>query len=537
MRVYSYRVQTHQDLLLFCKYRWKVWRYTILCLLITLAACVEVPEEEKVVPPPPPRPVPPPVARGLYEDITLDQITFYNHVKDRLPSVLTTNPDPSIEYEIPASEAVVSGVLDVNHTPVADENFDAGDGSPDNPYLISRLDQLKSIYTHRQAHYVLTQDIVVEEMDEPLEALGAGPNQPFVGVFDGKGNSIIGLTITAPTSDIGLHGLFQSVGVRLRTKEDATKIVNFGTIKNLILRNTTINITGREMLDSTIGLLVGSLQGIVINCHVINGTVTAGASSSSHSVGGLVGRANSGSQVVFCSSSAIVSGQGTNGTGGLVGNADGGLISYSFATGDVRGETNVGGLVGILSYKLWDCFASNQVLGDAENVGGLIGNVQGGALIENTYASSRSIIGTENVGGLIGIWNSTQVNIHRNQSTLLRNSYSIAKPRSEGVNVGGVLGINPNPAHNGPEETWIIENVYWNTDTTAVYGNLGREDGQGGVPFGRTTTEIACPTQSNVSCTSQQIYINWSESSWDFGKTNERPLLRFENVRQDQRVF
>ena len=112
--------------------------------------------------------------------------------------------------------------------------------------------------------------------------------------------------------------------------------------------------------------------------------------------------------MVFCSSSALVTAEGTNGTGGLVGNAEGGLISYSFATESVTGETNVGGLVGILSYKLWDCFASNSVFCETEIVGGLVGNVQGGALIENVYTSGENVTGTENVGGLIGLWNSTQ---------------------------------------------------------------------------------------------------------------------------------
>ena len=66
----------------------------------------------------------------------------------------------------------------------------------------------------------------------------------------------------------------------------------------------------------------------------------------------------------------------------------------------------------------------------------------------------------------------------------------------------------------------------------------GREDGKGGVPFGRTTTEINCPSQVDMKpCTSRRIYTTWSDQSWDFGETNQRPLLRFENVRQTSRIF
>ena len=245
-----------------------------MALLWALIGCIEVPEEEKVVPSPPPIAVPPPAVRGLYENITLDQSTFYDHVKEQLPTVLSSNPDPSVEYEIAPDEPVISEALDIRHTPVADANFDGGDGSPDNPYLMSTLEQLSYIYTHRQAHYALIQDIIVETA-ESLEALGTSINEPFVGVFDGRGNSIIGLTITTPAIDNGQYGLFQSVGVYLRAK-DSKELVTFGTIKNLILRNTTMSIPGRAMEGSDMGLLIGNLQGVAINCHIIDGEIRGG---------------------------------------------------------------------------------------------------------------------------------------------------------------------------------------------------------------------------------------------------------------------
>ncbi|MDW5298811.1 MAG: cadherin-like beta sandwich domain-containing protein, partial [Sedimentibacter sp.] len=131
------------------------------------------------------------------------------------------------------------------------------------------------------------------------------------------------------------------------------------------------------------------------------------------SVGGLVGYStnNSGSandSIVRCSFTGNVS--GNQRTGGLVGTLQGGLLSESFAAGNVSGlNTYTGGLVGVI-----------------ESANGFV------AAVENSYArSSVMASGSQYVGGLAGAnWWGT-----------IHNSYSAGTINLDGVtDSGGLTG-------------------------------------------------------------------------------------------------
>lgn len=129
-------------------------------------------------------------------------------------------------------------------------------------------------------------------------------------------------------------------------------------------------------------------------------------------------------------------------TGGLVGRSSG-PIARSYALGSVEGQSYTGGLVGysfkgedendsslIGNFSLTESFASNEVKGTL-NVGGLLG-FSSGSLIKNTY-HLKSVKGVENVGGILG---STIVGKYQTQ---IENTYQRGEVSGERY-VGDLLG-------------------------------------------------------------------------------------------------
>ncbi len=139
-------------------------------------------------------------------------------------------------------------------------------------------------------------------------------------------------------------------------------------------RNT---VTGYATGDVTGNRNIGGLVGESDNLSTVAGYATGDVSGRQGSVGGLVGYS---SGLVTGYATGSVRGNTTSlyneaseGTGGLVGSLWGSATAVGYATGDVSGERNVGGLVG-LSLSSVAGYATGNVTGDAD-VGGLVGYI------------------------------------------------------------------------------------------------------------------------------------------------------------------
>jgi filamentous hemagglutinin family protein len=217
----------------------------------------------------------------------------------------------------------------------------------------------------------------------PLDAAG------FTGVFEGFGNTISGLTISASTApNVGLFGV---IGVG-------------GVVENLNL--TGASVTQGAATGGTgqggVGILVGENDGTVYNASsagaLTSGSENAGSGETPGFGGGLVG-VNTGT-INQSWSSATVTGSVTTSTvgninGGLVGSNYGGLISNSFATGAVTGGPAAAGPRGTIA----------ELGGYA---GGLVGeseqndNLGTDGIISNSYATGAVTGGSGSTGGFIG---------------------------------------------------------------------------------------------------------------------------------------
>ena len=161
--------------------------------------------------------------------------------------------------------------------------------------------------------------------------------------------------------------------------------------------------TGVVTGESGVGGLVGISVGDIANSSA-TGDVTGEIF-----VGGLVGVSYGDIEFSYATGNVTSTvdndGYGNEGTGGLVGGMVYGSIGNSYSTGDVNGYENIGGLVGGINGLfstpyLYNSYASGDVNGDS-NVGGLVGGMQYGE-IEFSLASG-DVNGDSNVGGLVGL--------------------------------------------------------------------------------------------------------------------------------------
>ncbi|MDR1204350.1 MAG: DUF6273 domain-containing protein, partial [Peptococcaceae bacterium] len=267
--------------------------------------------------------------------------------------------------------------------------------------------------------------------------------KPFTGSFDGRGHTISGLWINGPSGvGVGLFGYVTGVDT--------------GDGEPTEIKNLNLSIAGEVKGDFKVGGLVGMLNGYdgesyIENCHVLDGAVSGG-----EVVGGLVGHVLY-AELNEVSSQAAVSGDSM--LGGLVGFAEGNLyVQSSYATGDVAGVTDaIGGLVGEVQLNssgldLEACFATGDVRGSAE-LGGLVGVIhgEGSGNIANSYAMGNvTAAGGEvfGVGGLVGfVEGDLYLYVYycyaRGDVTVQSGTVSAYEPDSIAGLVGGSAGSGP----------------------------------------------------------------------------------------------
>jgi hypothetical protein len=199
--------------------------------------------------------------------------------------------------------------------------FSGGTGVADNPYLISKAEDLNLIGSNprlMRSHFKLISDINLESVD--IFTIGTR-EFPFCGFFDGNGKRI--LNFNCFSTDKSYVGLFGCVS------GPQAEIKNLGLIEPYINAGT----------GDYIGSLVGSVNGTINCCYVEGGTITGG-----QYIGGLVGHASN--------------------------------ISNCYSSITVRGDSFVGGLGGSIGYMI-HCYSISPVVGDGMSIGGLVGSGTG----------------------------------------------------------------------------------------------------------------------------------------------------------------
>ena len=126
--------------------------------------------------------------------------------------------------------------------------------------------------------------------------------------------------------------------------------------------------------------------------------------------------------------------QGEENVGGVAGLVSG-TVENCYSTGSVSGSSSssgVGGVAGFVNGTVENCYSTVDVFGN-ERVGGIVGHMDVGSRVENCYATG-SVSGNQNVGGVAGY-----VYIGRVENCAALNPGVTAK---SGSNVGRIAGQN-----------------------------------------------------------------------------------------------
>ena len=400
----------------------------------------------------------------------------------------------------------------------------------------------------------------------------------FMGTFEGNGNTIANLSIdlstannpesmigffgsigdstgTAASLDRDKKGVVRNLRIQLTSIEFAvrTNNVNVGTlagrlnsgglidsvrILNQDGSSTGISANSVGQVGGLVGFSAGLIRGSSASVNVENTTKSTSASNAT--IGGLVGRIESGGQIELCYAEGnIVALNAING-GGLVGgvlDASSNIFS-SYATGNVNVLAHAGGLVGqMYGGLIRNVFATgdvttelNTVAGQQINGGGNTGGLVGlnFARIENAYATG-DVKGINTVGGLVGL-NEDEAMIGRNGEIVkayATGKVSLIEPHLDENNmppaassvVGELVGSN-----GGGE----ITDSYYDVDSSATLanGSTGGITDDAGVSIGIGARETSSTQSAERLSLRANNPPNWDSRDWAFGTNAQYPAIR-----------
>lgn len=450
--------------------------------------------------------------------------------------------------------------------------FDDGDGSGGDPFVVTDCERLQSLNQDLSAHYVLTHDIDCTETADWNGGQGFIPigddNTHFTGTIDGNGHAVDKLHEIRADDDpsttfysdpatnqnyVGLIGYGGGITIsdlrltnaKIKGYQYVGGLVGFmdnGTITNSSVNATTANnscdpgdcIWARYGADG--GGLVGYMYG-----GSIRGSSTGGpVKGSGNVIGGLVGYAQNGVEITNSSTSSYVDG-GTS-IGGAVGEMYDSTLYRVSATGNIIAKTDdevnkpgyyAGGLIGQGGGNtIGQSYTTGTVHADYRYAGG-IGGYLYNTVINDAYASGA--ISTDDgigAGGLIG----------ESESMTINRAYASGSVQGDNF-VGGLLGWSYNNTVNDSFATGqvvgnssaggfidssnsdTLSKNYYNVHTTgqAHCSNGGGLTGCSGVNTGNTSQNYFID-YANEPFTQSNTRV-WTEGVWYFSGTNH-PVLR-----------
>lgn len=379
--------------------------------------------------------------------------------------------------------------------------FAGGEGTAARPYQIATAAQLDRVRDYWDKYFIQLKDL---DLEDYLAEEGFGyddgkgwqpigtDSSPFTGSYDGDGYTISNLQIKRPEDYNNPAGLFgNSSGSIFNLKLSSVYIRGANYIGGLIGKNsgsvrdiflTEVDIYG---FGSYVGGLIGeNKNGTIENSHV------SGSVEGIQNVGGLIG-SNDGSQLIGaeikdCSAAGSVIGT-RNVIGGLIGNNHCVDIYRCFSTSDVTSDETggfdpetglyragqlIGGLVGYGTYgHISECFATGAVKGYSE-VGGLVGEYycrkNDPREVSDCYATG-AVSGSSKTGGFVGYLGSGDPSGH----AVMARCYAVGKVVGSET-TGGLVGEIG--------RSFDVENSYWDTDTSEQAGSA--------VGTGKSTAEM-----------------------------------------------
>ena len=240
-----------------------------------------------------------------------------------------------------------------------------------------------------------------------FEGIGTNTNA-FKGTVYGNGHVVKNLKIDSTSDYQGLFGYVQQA-----------------TIQDLGVVNA--NVTG----DSYTGILVGKAENSQISNVYTSGTVI----SNGNQIGGLTGELKNSTATNVYSTADV---KGNENIGGLIGDSNGSIVEKAFATGKVTAtKGQVGGLIGAMENggTVKNSYATGDVNG-VNSVGGLVGLIEKSSItytFDTVYSTGRAL-GTNYIGAFIG-------DICSGATTNIKNAVYNRSTGVDAIGYGSATGI------------------------------------------------------------------------------------------------
>lgn len=278
--------------------------------------------------------------------------------------------------------------------------FSGGNGTADNPYIITTATQLAQLATYvnsnsehySSAHYRLGKDFSLSSYNTGVGWIPIGDpyGTPFSGVFDGDGHVISGLYIKTSSNQNNSITQYNAL---------------FGYIKSAVIKNVgleDVNIQAGEY----VGGIVASTSPDSDDFNLITHCYVTGTIQSEHGmVGGIAGSFGSGT-ITNCYTDVTVTSDG-KAVGGIVGDIRVSTLSHCYAVGLVSGEEHaIGGIAGdVMETSVSNCAALNPSISASSYYGRVCGRAIYGSTLSNNMGFSDMI----NVNGTTN-WNNVGLN-------------------------------------------------------------------------------------------------------------------------------
>ena len=203
----------------------------------------------------------------------------------------------------------------------------------------------------------------------------------------------------------GVGGLVgQMIGGTLKGKNSRSYVIDADSDKTLKI---TAHGAGCSMAVGHCLTTPGSIQDVTVGAKAVNAVKNI-LSTDENSIGGIVGLLETETTVSNCENRGFTVGKVNTYAyvGGIVGSLRANVsVSHCLnATFDfnVPDKHGVGGICGFMEWgQIYQCRNYANVTG-AQNVGGIIGKMCGGNLLQSYSGTGKTITGTFNVGGLVG---------------------------------------------------------------------------------------------------------------------------------------
>lgn len=195
---------------------------------------------------------------------------------------------------------------------------------------------------------------------------------------------------------------FSIAGLTLKqTAPDAENFGLFGVVSGGRLENVTlknVNIDSRSSINANTGSLVGLMENNseIVNCYA------SGQLTGKNNVGGLVGKSLNSSILNSRADVAVGANPSIPAAVTPVAALRASVMSSIVAASNTPAGDNVGGLVGYTNGTVASSLATGNVSGNKQ-VGGLIGFADTGCIVTNSQASGIVTATNVNTGGLIGL--------------------------------------------------------------------------------------------------------------------------------------